>query len=291
MNSEMSSIQSLLGAALWLLAFVVSPAFAQTRVTGELSIWRKMVWGRTMLQFFGGFDGYGYRHNYTDERYAQLGTTLGPSGTVVREASTAITLGKKRTREFWPILEKTEVAKPMIAELESATSKINEYPYCSPFYALSPLNLELMRFERLLTPRDYDFRFVPEAVIVSGKEGLSGFDVIIVPHAPYFADGLAEKLLAWTRAGGTLICSGAAGIYDKYGFDAPQLFDTAFGSSLKYEYAGDDRNWNWKLTTSEGPAQVVIANGDRVVLAKASCGEGQVLVSAEPFDSTPNSPW
>jgi len=113
----------------------------------------------------------------------------------------------------------------------------------APFAAYSTINTELIRFERFLTPHDLDFRFVPEEVVVSGEEDLSGFRAIIVPYAPYFPPGLAGKLLQWTKAGGTLIASGVPGIYDPYGFADATLLESTFGNGLRYRYAGNDEDW------------------------------------------------
>jgi len=262
----------------------------QFRVTGELSIWRKMVWGRKVLNVFGTFAGWGYRHNYMDEAYCELGPTLGPTGSLVREAGVAIPMGKKRAREFWPYLADTEVVKPRIAVLVPTTSIINEYPYHTPFAAYSTINTELIRFERFLTPRDLDFRFIPEEVVVSGEEDLSAFRAIIVPYAPYFPPGLADKLLQWTKAGGTLIASGVVGLYDPYGFDDPALLNSVFGRGLRHRYAGDDKNWKWNLHVRQGDDSITIMVRDdrRPILVSARYGQGRVLLSGQAITSTPH---
>ena len=256
------------------------------RVTGELSIWRNMVWGRKILNVFGVFDGWGYRHNYMDEAYScELSWSLGASGRIIREAGVAIPMGKKRSREFWPYLDRTEVVKPKIALVVPGTTMVNEYPYHPPHSGLTTVNTEIVRFERFLTPRDLDFRYVPEEVIVSGQEDLAGFNVIILPYAPYFPTGLAEKLLTWTRQGGTLISSGVPGIYDPYGFEVPGLMKEVFGSQVGYSYAGDDDVWRWDLTLQDGvnPVSEAVSSGDRPVMVSADYGQGRVLVTAESF--------
>jgi hypothetical protein len=260
------------------------------RVTGELSIWRNMVWGRKILNVFGAFDGWGYRFNYMDEAHScELAENIGPSGILVREAGSAILLGKKRARDFWPWLARTEVVKPKIAIIVPATSMINEYPYYSPGKAYSTSNSELIRFERFLTPRDFDFRFVPEEVIVSGQEDLTGFKAIILPYAPCFPSGLADKLLAWIDTGGTLVASGIPGIYDPYGFDSPLLMNRVFGSQLSYTYTGDDELWRWKISCEKngGPVVKSIITETDSLLVSAGHGQGRVWVSGESYFGSP----
>ena len=263
------------------------------RVTGELSVWRSMVWGRQMLHVFGMYDGWGYQHNYMDEAYScALGPELGPTGVLVREAGTAIPVGKKRAREFWRYLDGTEVVKPKIALVVPGTSLVNEYPYHHPHDALSTINAELVRFERFLTPRDMDCRFVPEEVIVSSEEDLVGFNVIMLPYTPYFPDGLAEKVLRWVQAGGTLISSGVPGVYDAHGFDRPELMDAVFGSQVRYEYSGDDDVWRWRLTLTDQPgsaaASELVGGSEGPLMIGKEYGQGRVILTAHSCFATPH---
>jgi hypothetical protein len=277
---------------IWTYPRLLSPRTEEDfRVTGELSILRNMVWGRKILNVFGIFDGWGYRHNYMDEAHScQLSDSLGPTGVLIREAGTAIPLAKKRAREFRPYLDRTEVAKPKIAVVIPITSMVNEYPYHSPQLAYSTVNSELVRFERFPTPRDLDFRFVPEEVIASGQEDLAGFKVVVLPYTPYFPTGLAERLLAWVDAGGTIIASGIPGICDAYGFDSPLLMATVFGSQLCYAYTGDDDVWRWTVALGPGNSHSteLLTTEDGPLLISGNHGTGRVLVSTESFFATPH---
>ena len=252
------------------------------RVTGELSIWRKAVWGRKILHVFGDFDGWGYRHNFFDERFCQLGVNLGPTGDFVREAATAIPVGKKQAREFWPYLSRTEVVKPKIAILVPATSDINAYPARTrsdwPYPGSGHDAFKFSQFfdnwrwseeavpESEFIPLDMDFRYVPEEVIVNGREDLTRFKVMILPHATYFPDGLAEKLLKWTKDGGTLIAFGVPGVYDPYGFSKPALMSQVFGSKLSYSRAEDyvaSMQWNLKVAPGNRRIKVIQSGGTK----------------------------
>ena len=277
---------------IWTYPRLISPRTeSDFRVTGELSIWRNMVWGRKVLHVFGPFDGWGYRLNYMDNAHScEMGYNVGPTGILIREAGTSIPLGKKRAREFWPYLDRTEVVKPRIAIMVPATAMINEYPYHDPHHGYSTVNSEFIRFERFLTPRDFDFRFVPEEVILSGEEDLSGFSAVLLPYAPYFPTGLAEKLLEWIASGGTLIASGIPGIYDPYGFDAPLLMDTAFGPRLDLVYAGDDDGWRWNMyhADEEGEVREHHTTEDGPIMFSADHGVGRVHVTTESFFAAPH---
>jgi len=270
---------------IWTYPRLVQPETEEDfRVTGELSVWRKMVWGRKILHVFGDFDGWGYRHNLLEERYCELGPTRGPTGHFVREAGAAIPMGKKRAREFWPYLRDTRIVTPKIAVLVPFVSELNAYPYIGPYSGYSICKTESAALDRIFRENDLDFRYVPEELVVDGTEELTEFRALVVPCAPYFPAGLAQKLLDWTKAGGTLIAAGVPGIYDPYGFHKPELMDGVFGSALRYDYTGDHKRWRWGLDP-RGKTAVIVSSDDRTLLVEAKHGEGAMLVAGESFSS------
>jgi len=117
--------------------------------------------------------------------------------------------------------------------------------------------------------RPFDFR--NENRINSGLDKLSDYKAIILPWAPYLPDGLGEKLLAWTREGGLLICFGPAGVYDKYGFPDGRLMKNTLGlvpratGDLSKDYMG----WDFG---SQKPNKGVIDK---------RCGKGRLLLTTE----------
>jgi hypothetical protein len=258
------------------------------RITGELGLWRRIVWGRQALQVFGTFDGWGYRHNLLDERFAEFGVNLGATGTVLREAATSIAVGKKRATEFWPILSKTKVTKPRVAVMVPSTSVLNEYPSHSVFEAMPITGIEMTSYERLLTPAQQEFQFVPEEVFASGEEKLSNFRVIVLPYVPYFPDKLAARLEAWVKQGGTLVCSGVPGVRDSYGFPQQDFVKSIFGTGFQYKYSGDDRLWKWSPEfrgESRKRTTELDSGPEGATLFRTTCGKGSVILSTVPLDT------
>jgi hypothetical protein len=261
------------------------------RVNGELSVWRNMAWGRQLLQVHGIQDGWSYRHNYLDEQHSSLHQpqTASGAGRFVREAGTSIVLGKKRAREFWPYLRDTEVVKPKIALVVPTTSMLNEYPYQGLSQTYPVYLRAFLRWSQMLDHRDLDFRHVPEGAILCGDENLEGFRVIILPYATYFPAGLAERLLAWVKAGGLLIAEGVPGVYTAHCFEQPELMRAVFGEDVNWTYAGDRGrgvNWRWELKVADNAqrAKIVAAREKSPLLVAGDYGQGRVLVSAEPFN-------
>lgn len=264
------------------------------RVTAELSVWRKMVWGRQMLNVFAPFDGWGYDNGTYDESVSLF---HGPSaygygsggGDFVREAATALVVGKKRAREFWPILQATRIVKPRIAVVMPTVSVFNEYPFETLHQTYPTLQRAVLRWDNLLGERQLDFRWVPEEAILDGDETLDGFRVVVLPHMAYFPDGLADRLLAWVEAGGTLIAEGVPGVYDAYGREKPELMRAAFGDDVAWTYAGvrgRGTAWKWEFQLAADPktARVLATLNGRPALIQADRGRGRILVSAEPFN-------
>jgi hypothetical protein len=260
------------------------------RVTGELSFWRKMVWGRKLLQVFAHFGGWGYNNGYYDQRASMLhGLDYGATGAFVREAATSLVVGKRRANDFWPILQDTEVVKPKIGVFVPTTSMLNEYPFEALSKTYPLYERAFVRWDKLLSSRDLDYRHIPEEAILDGDETLAGIKVLVLPCATYFPAGLADKLLAWVKAGGTLVAEGIPGFYDPYGFENPTLMRALFGDALSWRYTGVEgrgTDWSWLLSLApEHPEVNILATLDgQPTLISAQHGSGLALVSAKPFN-------
>jgi hypothetical protein len=263
------------------------------RVTAELSVWRKMVWGRQLLNVFAPFDGWGYDNGTYDESVSVFHQPpaygYGYGGAFVREAATALVVGKRRAREWWPILRETRIVKPRIAVVMPTVSIFNEYPFESLNQTYPAHQRAVLRWDKLLGERELDFRWVPEEAILDGDETLDGFRVVVLPHMAYFPDGLAGRLLAWVEAGGTLIAEGVPGVYDAYGREKPELMRAAFGDEVAWTYTGvrgRGTAWKWEFRLAPNPktARVLATLKGRPALIAAARGRGRVLVGAEPFN-------
>lgn len=253
------------------------------RVHGTLSVWRKMVWGYKALNVFGSFNYWEYNHGLTDERYTVLQGRMTPGieMSLLREAATAITLGKKRAREFWPILSRTEVAQPSVGLVADSPE---------------------VKWDQILTSRDYGFRYLSQQLIVDKPQVLSPYRLLILPligrdparvHLlPGYAnpDGLDAALLKWVQSGGTLICSGIPGMYDKYGFESGRLMERIFGEEITYQTTDSSvpiwneyQTWNIQVSRQDSPVTIELSQEGRPALISARFGKGMVLVSTEPL--------
>lgn len=255
------------------------------RVTGELSLWRRAVWGRRMVHLFGSYDGWGYNHHYMDERFATLDTRLGPTGRVVREAATGLVCAKQRVRRFWPILRSTHVALPRVAVIFPAASIVNEYPYHAPFSAYGTTTGEVVKWHRFLSDEDLDVKFVPEQVVIEGKQKLNAFDVVILPYMPYFPKGFGDALQTYLAGGGLVISGGVSGLLTETAAPNDPWTSAMFGEHLSHDYNGNDTVWQWNLTAAAaGPWVEIEKVGGQSALVARDFGKGRMLLIDRPLD-------
>jgi hypothetical protein len=259
------------------------------RATGQLSFWRKMVWGRKLLQVHNPSGGWGYRHNYYDEAASVIhNRDVGQYGPFVREAATGLVLTKKRAREFWPVLSTTEVAKPPVGLLVPTASMLNEYPFQTLSFTYPLYERTFIRWATVLGSGQIAFRHIPEEAILDGDESLASYKVLILPYMTYFPAGLAEKLIAWVKAGGTLIAEGVPDVYDAHARPTGTLPAAAFGDALKWTYTGDKGqgvNWSYDFALSPGKHAVraLVGPATAPTLVEAPLGQGRILMSSRTF--------
>ena len=99
---------------------------------------------------------------------------------------------------------------------------------------------------------NYEMEYLPEAFLLDGREKLDRYDVVFLPFMPYFPDGLTERLEPWVAAGGTLIMTGPAGVFDKFGFPDGRLLKKVFGVVPKPPQSVLKNPTGW---TGEGAAE------------------------------------
>ncbi len=72
---------------------------------------------------------------------------------------------------------------------------------------------------------------------------------------------MQEKLAAWVRAGGTLICSGPFGLFDQWGRPTGTLLRAGFGD-VAFAYGAEQDAW---VTDTALPGRVELGRGDVVL--------------------------
>ncbi|MDP7239311.1 MAG: beta-galactosidase, partial [Candidatus Latescibacteria bacterium] len=201
-------------------------------------IWHEYSWDRRMLLFYGV------------EKLVEL--KLPPGGRkwsdgvrpdaspLVRPWTSMIPVVKRRMTNINDILINIPIVKPRIGVLHPGVSIINAYPTDG----VQKVTRDV--FDRLIS-KQYHFGVVPEEFIVSGRDWLDNYDVIILPYVQYFDDGFGEKLLDWVSNGGMLISAGPFGLYNKYGFKIKDGTTKVF-TDVGFTYPTPDEyklSWEW----------------------------------------------
>ena len=244
------------------------PSEADVQAAGRLNLWRMVAWGRRVLSLYGIGDTYGgYANNNmmvleSDYNLLRLGAGIVPAM-------------KRKLRSMEDVWLHKKIVEPQIAVLQSRTSRICEWPW----------NLRVFgyrNFHKLLQGQNYHYAFVPEEYVLSGRENLDNFRVLVLPLVTQMPPGLTEKILPWVNSGGTLIIGGVAGAFTPFGKPDGRLMQEIFGD-LTCERTGD---LTWKITSSKlRPGVQEVDGGGQVLLA--SYGSGQALLTADagqPYD-------
>ncbi len=155
---------------------------------------------------------------------------------------------------------------------------------------------EIKSLEQELISRGYSYSAIIEDAVLDGSEDLAEYKVIIMPYALYFPERLAERLSGWVKSGGTLVCLGPCGIYDRYGRKMWSFMSGAAGA-VEIEYEGYRRDgvekvlagsngetvpvngWCWKYKTGRG-VRVLDRNADGgAAVFENRYGAGRVITT------------
>jgi hypothetical protein len=245
--------------------------------TCQASVWRNLVWGKKVLVFFDFYYDWPAYHN------AFLDRDMGYS--ILRPSACVVPVTKRRALRFNEILMKTEVATPPIIVLEPTASVLNSPPL-HPNQSFSyHSGVAGKQVHELLFPGNYPFLYVPEQALLDGYS-LTPHQVIILPEAPYLPSGITDRLLAWVKAGGTLISVGVPGVWTPYGRKDLRLVTEAFGPTEVTDEQPGQWKWAWQIKgTSPSAVRQVNDAAGKLAAALVTLGRGHVLVSTGPFNT------
>ncbi|MFQ5615718.1 MAG: beta-galactosidase trimerization domain-containing protein, partial [Anaerolineales bacterium] len=100
------------------------------------------------------------------------------------------------------------------AILYSATTMINE-PWWTGGESESYHVMEAFGWHGSLLDKGIQADYVTENDILAGR--LSDYSVLVLPHCAFLPKDITQQMLKYLQAGGTVIASGAAGVWDEHG--------------------------------------------------------------------------
>jgi hypothetical protein len=222
-------------------------------------LYRLTVWGRHIQVWW-------YAYTSADYLLFYNGNWFNPvyDLTTLRYCSAALPVGKSKVKRLEDIFMNSTIVPSRIVMLQPNTGMLFQR------YAQGESFLEMLALHELLFGRNDLYELIPETYFMDGRASFDNFDVVILPYAPYFPDGLAEQLRPWLKKGGLLISTGPFGLYDKFGFDKPELWRAFFGPQVPVRLTDATKtDWRWALDGKE----------DSPDLLEASLEKGTVMVT------------
>jgi hypothetical protein len=131
---------------------------------------------------------------------------------------------------------------------------------------------EWLGWHNLLYPRNMLYEVLPDEYFTSGRAKLSGFDVVILPLATHLDEAFTKQLIDFANAGGTVICSGPAGLYNELGRPNGALLGAA---KLQPRLEKPEGDWSYLYGKDEDKPWVA-----------ASVGKGKVVALAQSVTRT-----
>lgn len=113
-----------------------------------------------------------------------------------------------------PILPETALIQPLTTVI-NLSSMGNTYRNSPPI--LSTLAIYNQWLDAWNIPTD----FIPDEMVTDGKANLDDYQLLILPNAVYLTEPFVQKLLDWTRRGGTLVAVGPFALADEVGHELP----------------------------------------------------------------------
>ena len=181
----------------------------------------------------------------------------------MRWSAAAIPVAKARLRRMENLLLTLRKAPSKVLLVFPRTSWLHQPTGRAVRHETTPL-------VKLMHANARDFSFRAETRLTAGQENLDDIECILLPWAVHLPKALTEKLIAWTRAGGTLICFGPAGALDEYGFAAGALLKQTLGDAPKPTGNLHASPWAWDFAdaAAENPIITKTAGKGRVVFVR-----------------------
>ncbi|MDD5707768.1 MAG: beta-galactosidase [Kiritimatiellae bacterium] len=188
--------------------------------------YHQMMWGQALPSFAARLD----------LANVWLGGPVGDvrfGGLLLRYMASSPAIVMDRARRIGRIALKAKSVAPDVAILEATSAWHNEpVPTVRAGMSAAALELEKTRF---------NYGFLYEQLLLDGRQSLKGIQTVIVPAGFCMAESLSDRLVRWTKAGGTLICYGAPGVYNSYGQGDGRLLKKAFPDVIWRKDAGEWR--------------------------------------------------
>ncbi|MBI5102967.1 MAG: beta-galactosidase [Nitrospirae bacterium] len=238
---------------------------------GINSLWRLLMWDVTTIS--------PWMQGRTERGF--LSPTRKSAMTLIHESAGVLPLVRRQAGgAVEKALLNSRVVRPSTAILA---------PYDAPMVGWpdGQVGAEGVAIHRFLDEKNYDYTYIPEELILSGKETLADIKVLFTPYVLWASGPLQKKLLDWVEKGGVIISVGPLGYWDEYGRPGRALINKVFGAiPIEIKRAGRYLTEfpytalvNFRQVRVE--TQVPYIKDTQPNLISASLGRGKVYLTAD----------
>jgi len=228
---------------------------------------RTCTWGRTLqMKWYAYTTGSyitTYNGNWFNPRY---------DVTTMRYCAPALAITKRKMERFDWVLTHSRIVPSRVLLMQPSATMCNTRPQ-NPCYG------ELGAWHGILYPNGWLYELVPEEYIEDGRAKLDAFDVVVLPGATYMSNGLQDKLVAFVKGGGTLVCAGRPGTGDEIACKSGRLLDAIRQRSKAWYDA--ERVWDESGELTQ--PFVIATSGKGTVVACASAAKLAANVDRKAF--------
>lgn len=232
------------------------------RAALERNLWRQIAWGKRGISLFNLESEWAHdsARNWNNSLL-----NIQADIEVPRYSTGVLPTIERKVNGFKDILYATELGPSDVAVLRPTTAVLVAAPD-------GLVRLDGTAVAEFLLRRHCVPPLIPEEHVgADPAASLRGIRLLVAPWATHVPAPVQQRVLAWIRAGGVLVCSGPFGIFDEYGAPAGHVLQACLGDQ-KWTYDRDKARW------LVHPKPV----GTPGVLSTA-CGSGRVVLSPEPF--------
>lgn len=171
--------------------------------------------------------------------------------TTLRYCTGALPVGKAKVKRLEEIFMNSTIIPSRVLVLQPNASMLSQRRD-------GESSIEIGKLHNILFENNIWYEIIPETYFEDGRASLDNFDVVVLPYTLYFYDGFATQLDSWIQNGGFLLSLGPFGLYDKFGFDKPTLWNNIFNElPIRTERYWEQWHWIWSWTLSDNNSSLV----------------------------------
>jgi hypothetical protein len=240
------------------------------RAALERNLWRQIAWGKRGISLFNLESEWAHD---SAENWNNSLLNIEADLEVPRYCTGVIPTLERKVNGFKDILYQTELGPVEVAILRPTASTLVAAPDERVRNEGTAIAAHLLRGHAVPL-------LIPEEHLLATPDALAGVALLVAPWAIHVPVAVQEVILAWVRAGGTLVASGPCGLFDEHGNPAGLVLRASLGPTLAWTY--DAAPELWTATQDGAPT---------ASLLRAACGQGQVVILREPFLTPERLGW